>query len=115
MILPDSKTFLEMLKNKEQVIRTVLKDLDTCDKNTAAFTKLEDLYNEGGSVNTEKVLKAYAKSMRHMNEVNRRLLMILLIYISGDSYNSDTGKVLIKMGRGEEALKEMFKQKMGGK
>lgn len=113
-MIPNSDTFMSMLKNQEQVISTILKDLGTCDKNMQSFEKLESLYEQGKEVNTEKVLKACAKSLRHTNDVNRRLLMVLLVYVSGGSYSSDTSKVLMKMGRGKEALQEMFKRKVNG-
>lgn len=113
-MIPDSETFMNMLRNPEQVVSAILKDLETSEKNMLAFAKLETLYEQGKEVNTEKILTASAKSLRHINELNRRILMLLLVYVSGDSYGSDTGKVLLKMGRGKEVLQEMFKRKMSG-
>jgi len=113
-VIPDSDTFMAMLKNPEQVISTILKDLNTSETNMLAFEKLESLFKEGKSVNTEKALIACAKSLRLMNGLNRRILMLLLVYVSGGDYTSDTAKVLLKMGRGTDALQEMFKQKMAG-
>lgn len=113
-MIPDSETFMNMLKQPEQVVGAILKDLETSEKNMLAFEKLEALYKNGTKVDIEKVLIASTKSLRHINELNRRLLMLLLVYVSGDSYRSDTGKVLLKMGRGKEVLQEMFKQKMNG-
>ncbi len=105
---------MAMLKNKEQVLKVILRDLDTSAQNMQAFRKLEDMYERGDEVSTEKALKACAKSIRHMNDLNQRLLMLLLVYVSGNHYDSDVGSVLVKMGRGEDALREMFKRKMGG-
>ena len=115
MILPDSETFMKMLKNPEQVITGLLKDLDSCQKNMSAFQKLEELYESGEDVSTEKALKACAKSLRHTNELNLKLIMLLIVYVSGGNYQSDTAQVLNKLGRGEEALQEMFKRKLSGK
>ena len=113
-MLPDSDAFMAMLKNKEQVIKMILSDLDSCDKNQGAFTKLEGLYAEGKEVNIDKAMAACAKALRHSNDVNRRLLMLLLVYTTGGDYGSDCAKTLSKLGRGQEALQEMMRQKMAG-
>lgn len=110
----NSDTFMQMLSNKEQILQTILADVDSCGKNFEAFEKLEALYDEGREVNPDKALRACAKSLRHVNEVNRRMLMLLLVYVSGSNYNGDTTQVLMKLGRGQDALREMMRQKMGG-
>ena len=33
---------------------------------------------------------------------------------AGESFGKDAGKMAIKMGKGDEALQEIFKQKLGG-
>ena len=73
------------------------------------------LYKEGKIVNVDKALFACSKSLKHLNDVNQRLLMLIMVYVSGDNYQSDVAHALVKMGRGEEALQEMFKQKMSGR
>lgn len=113
-MLPDSDAFMAMLKNKEQVVTMILKDLESCEKNQAAFVKLEGLYNDGKKVDTEKAMQGYAKALRHSNDVNRRLLMLLLVYVSGGNYDSDCAQTLSKLGRGKKALQEMLKRKIGG-
>lgn len=105
--------FMSMLKNKEEVLVSIIKDLDTCDKNMQAFEKLCSLFEQGKEVNTDKALTACAKSMRHMNDVNRRMLMVLMVYVSGNNYDGDTASVLVRMGRGQDAVREMFRRKMG--
>ena len=113
-MIPDDKAFMAMLKNKEQVVEMILKDLDSCGKNQAAFENLERLYEEGKPVDALKAMKAFAKAQRHANDVNRRLLMICMVYLSGNNYDSDTAHTLNKLGKGTEALQEMMRRKMGG-
>jgi hypothetical protein len=114
-MLPDNELFMAMLKDREQVIATILKDFETSGANMKAFEKLAELYRTNpDEVSTERALAACAKSLRHLNDVNRRLLLLTLIYTSGGSYQTDTAKVLVKMGRGEDALREMMRQKMEG-
>jgi len=107
--------FMSMLKDKEKVIYELLKDFNTSDANMKAFQSLCELYDSGEQVNADKALKAAAKSLRHLNDVNRRLLLILLVYTSGGDFATDAAKVLVNLGHGEEALQEMFKQKMRGR
>jgi len=113
-MIPDSETFMGMLKNKEQVLQTILSDLDSCGKNHDAFEKLASLYEEGKPVDNDKAMKALSLSVKHLNDVNRKLLLILLVYASGDNYTTDCALVLNKMGRGREAMQAMFRAKMGG-
>lgn len=105
---------MKLLQNREQVIATILADMDSCAKNAEAFGKLCELFDAGKEVDSGKVLRAAAKSLRHSNEVNRRALLLLLVYASGGNFQQDAAGVLIKLGRGGDALKEMFKQKMAG-
>lgn len=114
-MLPNDDFFMSMLKDKESVIRTILSDLEASDKNMQAFAQLEHLLSEGEAVSADKVHRAAAKSLRHLNEVNKRLLLILLTYVSGGDFGTDAAKVLLKMGRGQEALQEMMRQKMQGR
>jgi len=114
MKLPGGEDFLKMLRNKEQVVRTILKDFQVSQKNMEGFAKLEELYAEGKDVSTEKVLKSTAKSLRHLNDVNTRVLMLLLVYLGGDNYSSDVAHLAIRFGKGDEALQELMRAKMKG-
>jgi len=114
-VLPNDETFMSMLKNKEAVLTSILKDIEVSAANAKAFEQLEQLYKDGEPVSTDRALAACAKSLRHANQVNQRLLMIALVYASGGDFSADAGKVLVKMGRGEEALREMMRQKMEGR
>lgn len=114
-MLPDPKLLLQMLTNREQVIQSILADLSITAQNLAAFEKLENLYAEGKSVDSGKVLRACAKSIHHTHQVNQRMLLLLLVYAAGDRCASDMAHLLAKMGRGEDALREMMRQKMSGK
>ena len=110
----NDQAFMDMLKNKELVLKSIFNDIEVSQKNAESFAKLESLYKEGKEVNVNKALTACATSIRHSNEANTRMLMILLVYASGGNYNSDTATMLNKMGRGQEALQEMFNQKLKG-
>lgn len=115
MPVPDSDTFMRLLQDREKVLATLLGDMSSCAANAEAMGKLEDMLAAGAEVDQRKAMLALAKSMRHLNECTRRAHLLLLVYASGDNYTGDTAKVLSKMGRGEEALRAMFDQKMRGR
>jgi hypothetical protein len=114
-MIPDADSFLKLISNREQVIAAILADMDSCAKNAEAFAKLCELFDAGKEVSTEKALKAAAKSLRHSNEVNRRMMFLLLVYVSGSHFTGDAAGIMVKLGRGEEALKAVFDQKLKGR
>ena len=106
--------FMDMLKDKESVIKALIKDFDSCEKNRDVLDKLLAMQEEGKQIDYNKVGKAYSKSLRHLNDVNMRLLILLLVYAQSDAFGSASAQALMKFGRGKEALQEMFKQKLRG-
>lgn len=42
------------------------------------------------------------------------LSVIALVYMGNSSFDRDVALILNRMGKGEEALQQMFKNKMGG-
>ncbi len=115
MSLPTGDDFMKLLSNREQVLSTILGDLSTCAKNAESFEKLASMIEGGREVDARKATLAMARSLKHLNESNRRALTLLLVYASGPSYSGDAAQVAVKMGKGEDALRELFKQKMGGR
>ena len=111
----DADFLLKMLKDKEQVFRTLVGDGNQA---MIIHGELDQTLKERfDDEDDPEVLKAWVKSLM---KVNRRqattlthLLTIMLVYVQSDTFTSDVGKALVKLGRGEEALQEMFKQKTG--
>lgn len=109
-----SEAFMAMLETPELLVKSLLADSSRCDQNGQAFRKLEQLLEDGKDIKVEQVMKACAKSIAHLNEVNTQLLLLLVIYTSGNNFSSDVGRILIRLGRGQDALQAMFKKKMQG-
>lgn len=113
-MIPDSQAFMDMLENKDRMLTSLFSDLETSGKNAESFKKLEALYRSGAQVNQEKALLACATSLRHANELNQRLVMILLVYAGSTTFSSDCSSILNKMGRGQEALRARFSDLLKG-
>ncbi len=99
-----------MLKDKAHIAEALMTAFETADKMDKGFAKAV-LINPSPE-NQQKMLNTTMKCTKHLAEMVKMLAIINLVYISGDNYNSDIAKVLVRMGKGKEALQEIFKQKM---
>ena len=109
------QVFMDMLKDKEQVIHSLASAYDQSDKIEAGFKTVADsVLNNPSEENLRKMVNTTMKCTKTLASINKMLIMLNLVYVAGDNYTSDIGKVLVRLGRGEEALREMFKQKMKG-
>lgn len=105
------------LSKKEEVLQALLKDLDKCETIAAGCGRVLEDWDKvkDNPENAEKILMTSLKSTRTLCEINRRLLMVLMVYSMGDQFNSDAANLLIKLGHGKEAVHLMFKAKLRGK
>jgi len=103
------------ITNKAQVVDALLTDLESLDKQTDGLASVLDNWEkvEANPDNAVKQLKTAIKCVKNQSEMNRRILMILMVYIAGDNFSSDSAKMLIKLGRGKEAVRAMAKEKFG--
>ena len=60
-----------------------------------------------------QMLLAVVKIVQEQADALRHLSAIALVYTSGDSITTDAAKAAARLGEGSEALKEMWRQKMG--
>jgi hypothetical protein len=44
--------------------------------------------------------------------MNRKMLMLMMVYVIGNQFSSDSARLLMKLGHGEEALRELFNAKL---
>ncbi len=123
----DPTVIMDLLKDRQKFLKSIM---SAAEKSQAMHTgmndmveQLEKLLDKDMSVNPEESFKiilrtelALVKSFRIQTETNLTLLTTALVYAQGSSFQSDITKMLIKMGgNGGEALRQMWKNKMGGK
>lgn len=96
-----------LLKNKEEVIKFLLKTIDTNSKMSSGLRKLKESTNEEFKV--EKLIEVVANQSIQI----KHLTLLLLCYTQSSSFDKDVVIMLNKMGKGEEALKQMWKNKFG--
>lgn len=99
---------LEILKDKKQVIKFIL---ETIDKNQNACDGIRKI---SGKDNINYKLTKTMEVVANQSLQIKSLSLLLLVYTQSDSFDIDIAKMLAKMGKGDEALKQMFKNKMEG-
>lgn len=104
---------LELLENKEKGIRMILDILSRSQKEYAGATKMLEVIDKGTNEETiKKFLKTTIKINQNQSKDITNLASLLLVYIQGSNFDSDVGRMLIKFGKGEDALRAMLKNKM---
>lgn len=100
---------LDILKDKQSVLNFLVQTMET---NARAASGLRDKchqYSDGAKIH--KLMEVVSNQAIQLE----KLSAILLVYVSSSNFDADVAKKLMEMGRGNEALKQMFKNKMDGK
>jgi len=103
----------DLLKNKKDIIAALLKAIDSNEKMANGLRKIKVADESQCSENfkVEKLLEVVANQSIQIMQLS----LLNLIYAQSTSFDADVAKLMVKMGRGEEALKQMFKNKLDGK
>lgn len=104
---------LEMMKDKPKVIEAILNTIDKCEKTETGINKVSSSIVTGSDKNLRKQIKNMSFSIRDMSQSLRQLAILCLIYTMSDSFDSDIGKIGIKLGDGKEFIQQLFKNKFG--
>lgn len=99
---------LNLLKDKKDVIKFLIDTIDSNSKMSSGLRKLTA--SKDSEFKTDKLLEVVANQSIQI----KHLSLLLLCYAQGRNFDSDIAIMLNKMGRGEEALKQMFKNKLNG-
>lgn len=98
---------MDLLKDKEKVIRYVLNISKNASKIEDGILSMRKRgYTDGGMI--DKLAEVAAMQTRQIE----LLSVIALVYMGNMSFDRDVALILNRMGRGEEALKQMLKNKM---
>jgi len=104
----DANLFMRMLKNKEGILKSLLGALDQTEKMETGLDKVCDsVINNPSEENLRKMLQTTMKCVKTQSGIIKMLSLIALTYVSGNHFTGDVGSVLVKLGSGEEALREI--------
>lgn len=96
---------MDMLKNKGDVLKFLLETIESSSKMSNGMRKLSESHNQEFKLN--KLLEVISNQSIQI----KHLSLLLLIYSQSSDFDGDMAFMLSKMGHGEEALKQMFKNK----
>lgn len=109
------QVFMDMLKNKKRVVESLAGAYDQSEKiESGLHSVIDSVLDNPSEENLRKMVKTTMKCTKTMAGIIKMLIMLNLVYVSGNEYTSDVGNILIRLGRGDEALREIFKQKLNG-
>ena len=110
----NSQLFMDMMKNSKEVIASVMNDVDQANRIAKGMYRFSQDVEGCSDKELRRKLKVTFEKLSVLAEANVRLGTIALVYAQSDNFTGDNAEALNKLGRGQEALREMFKAKMGG-
>lgn len=107
---------LNLLKDKATGIQYLLSVLDESARQREGMTKLQaSLEHNTSPENVAKCIQTTMKVCAKQADAIQNLAALMLVYMQSSSFDGDIARMLMKMGKGDEALRQMFKNKMEGK
>lgn len=101
---------LNLLKDKSSVLKFLLQTVEN--SNLMA----DGLNGFDKNDNSDKFkIDTLVRISRNQSIQIKQLASILIVYTQSSNFDSDMARMAIKMGKGEEALKQMFENKLNGK
>jgi hypothetical protein len=107
--------FLRLIRNREDVIKDILLDIDRTEKQVSGLSSvIPSMTSETSSANVRHQLKTCMQVQAQQAQIIRKLLMLTLISVSSDDFVSHVAKMATKFGKGDEAFREFVKHKFPG-
>ena len=101
---------LNLLKDKSALLKYILTMIESSDKFARNLPELRQRgWSEQGML--DKVLEVSAIQSQQI----KHLALIALLLVQSRDFDTMVAHLMVKMGRGEEALKAMFDAKLKGK
>lgn len=108
---------LRAMRNKEETLKELLGIIQRQGSVNDGLENFVSALADGKDRNDQlaQMLLTLIKIVQEQADALKHLSSIALVYLAGDNFTSDAAQVANKLGAGSEAVKEMFRQKMGGK
>lgn len=101
---------LNLLEDKTALIKYLLNMITSNDKFAQNLPQMRDRgWSEQGML--DKVIEITAIQSRQL----KHLALVALLVVQSSDFDGHVGEMMVKMGRGKEALKAMFDAKLKGK
>jgi len=108
---------MSMLKDKEPVLKALSDALEECQEVSRGCEKALDQWDDGhqSEHNVRQQLRAAINTNRRQSDLLQKLALVCLVYVMSSDYSAAATEALARLGLGQEALREMFKQKLEGR
>jgi hypothetical protein len=110
---------MDMIKNRDLVLQalsnsleqagTIKKGLDMLAKSIEGKDIIADR-----SVDFDKIFHSLLKANKQLASSVEVMSVLLILYVAEGDFGSDSALMLNRLGKGQEALRELFKQKLRG-
>ena len=101
---------VNLLKDKSALLKYIFGTIESSDKFAKNLPQLRERgWSEQGML--DKVMEITAIQSQQI----KHLALVALLLVQSNDFDTMVGKLMIKMGRGDEALKAMFDAKLKGK
>ena len=101
---------VNLLKDKTALVRYIYNTILSSDKFAQNLPQLREKgWSEQGML--DKVIEITAIQSQQI----KHLALVALLLVQSSDFDTMVGRMMVKMGRGEEALKAMFDAKLKGK
>ena len=98
---------INLLNNKEDLLKYLLRIIASADKHTNGLRSMRDRgYSQVGML--EKVIETSAVQSQQL----KHLALIAFLLTQSDDFDTMVAKMMIKMGRGKEALGAILNSKL---
>ena len=101
---------VNLLKDKTELIKYLIGMIQSSEKFAVNLPQLREKgWSEQGML--DKVIEITAIQSQQI----KHLALVALLLVQSSDFDTMVGRMMVKMGRGDEALKAMFDAKMKGK
>ena len=106
---------LRAMRNKKETLHELFGIIQRQKKVNDGLENFVTAFADGKDRNDQlaKMLLTVVRIVQEQADALKHLSAIALVYTSGDGFTSDAAKAAVRLGQGSEAVKEMFRQKMG--
>ncbi len=106
---------LHALKNKEKNVQAIIDGLALAEQTAKNMPKFIEAVDQGKTSNKElaQMVRTLAKVAGKQAETMRQMSVFMLVLVSTQGFDSAAAELAIKLGKGDEAIRQFAKNKFG--
>ena len=109
-----AEMLMGFIKDKPACLAQITESLQQVSTIGRGMDRLQEQLEGDEEVDLQKAMLALVKSMRKLATHTQITGMVALVYVDGTQFDVDVALLLNRLGKGGEALKTIFQNKMKG-